>query len=353
MFARYAVVTICPPGENSCASQLERLAEAISLDVSYEGTARTLKVTARWPYQSQVLNVPSQSHKREVGILAEDYPPNLEPYEIGISGLLTVLGQDSRPSPTLFSLPSRHRRADGSFSAQFLIPTGLHPTLRIAIDSNTSPAEGVDCSPYAYLTLPRSIFPDKYQLADDLFLRSKNLTALRYVSQPVDLEAPEYVTKSWGSAMLLELSPPTTDTPQSWSAEVPLHLRYLSPSSGGYQIIDIPYPAVFWACRAEEGTQFSTNPFDQANLGYDGFFEADTTFWHVDPRPSANGQLINSVTVPVLDLNKSAWVSRGTAAAVIAGFAWIVWKLFAGGARPGNKNQATGRSSSAESKKTR
>jgi hypothetical protein len=328
-----------------------RLAEAISLDISYEALTRAVKVTARWPYQAQPLTVPSQPFKTEVGILAEDKAPNQEPQELGISGLLTVLDQDSNPSPTLFTIPSRHRRAEGTFSAKFLSPTGLHPTLQITLDSNKSPAKDSDCSPYAYLTLPRSIFPDRYQLADELFLRSKNLTSLQYVSKSVDLEAPEYVTKLWGSAILLELSPPTTSKPEPWSVEIPLHLRYLAPSRGGYQDVDIPYPAIFWACPAAKGTQFSTNPFDQANLGYDGLFEGHTSFWHVEPRPSSGDRLINTITVPVLDLDKSRWVNTGTAAAVIIGFVWIVWKLLPlGGTGDPSKSRAAKK---AESKKTR
>lgn len=351
-FAQYAAKTACPPGDESCATQLGRLAEAISLDISYDTLAQALKVTARWPYQAQPLSVPSQEFKVEVGILAEDKAPNMELHELGLSGLLTVLQPGSKPSPTLFTIPSRHRRAEGTFSANFLTPTGLHPTLKIALDSNVPPVEDSDCSPYAYFTLPQSIFPDKYQLSSELFLNSKNLTALRYVSESIDLEAPEYVTKVWGSTMLLELSPPTSSASEPWSVEVPLHLRYLAPSSGGFQNADSPYPAVFWACKAAEGTQFSTNPFDQAVLGYDGLFDGHTAFWHVEPRPTSGDRLINTVAVPVLDLDKSAWVSRGTAVAVLIGFAWVVWKLVAGGTKPppSSKSQAA---SKAESKKKR
>lgn len=344
--------TACSAADESCAAQVERLSKASSLDISYDAIVGDLKITARWPYQAQTLRVPTQQYRTEVGILAEDKPPNLEPQELGLSGLLTVLGQDSAPSPTLFSFPSRHRHAEGSFSAKFLSPTGMHPTLQITLESTKQPSKDSTCSPYAYLTLPRSIFPDKYQLADDLLLASKNLTALRYVSQPVDLEAPEYAMKLWGSAILLELSPPTAEKPKQWAVEVPLHLRYLVPSQGGYQDIDIPYPAVFWACEAVEGTQFATNPFDQASLGYDGLFEPSTAFWHVDPRPSTGEQLINRVTVPVLDLDKSKWVNRGTAAAIIIGFAWIVWKLLPGLARPNNKGEAA-RLANTENKKMR
>lgn len=328
-FSDYVKKVLCFPDDDACLAELGRLDDANSLDISYDTISHALKFTIVSPYKKQRLHINSATGRRtEVGILAEDKPPNLEPYEIGISGLLAVLGQDSNPSATLFSFPSRHRHASGTYSTRFLSPTGLHPTLQITIDSERPPLEDSYCSPHAYFTLPRYIFPDKYQLSDELFLASKNLTALRYVSQPVDLEAPEYVMRTWGSALLLELSPPTDALKQPWTAEVPLHLRYLPPAEGGYQNRSVPYPAVFWACHAEEGTKFPTNPFERVNLGYDGLFGPRTVFFHVDPAPAVK-QLQNTVIIPVLDAAKAAWVNTGTAAAIMLGFTWVLWKLFA------------------------
>ena len=318
---------LCLPGDDECISELARLDNAASLDISYDTISHALKFTVVSPYTTQPIHVASAPGRRtEVGILMEDQPPNLEPYEIGISGLLAVLGQDFKLSPTMFSFPSRHRGAAGTYDINLLEPTGLHPTVQITFDS-TRPLEDSSCSPHAYFTLPRYIFPDKYQLSDDLFLASKNLTALRYVSQPVDLEAPEYVMDLWGSAMLLELSPQSGKAAQSFTAEVPLHLRYLSPAAGGYSNRSIPYPAVFWACHAEEGTKFPTNPFERVNLGYDGLFGPRTVFYHVSPAPGTE-KLQSTITIPVLDTNKSSWVNAGTSAAILLGFAWVLWKLF-------------------------
>ena len=199
--------------------------------------------------------------------------------------------------------------------------------MQLRLASNRPPVEDAYCSAHAYLTLPRTIFADRYQLGDDLFLASKNLTVLRYMTQPVDLEAPEYTTAPWGSAVLLELSPPKGEQPEPWTAEIPLHLRYLAPGVGGYRAIEIPYPAVFWACASEEGTKFPTNPFDRVNLGYDGLFGPRTVFWHVDPHPEVGARLANSITVPVLDTEQAAWVNVGTAAVAFLGFAWVVFRL--------------------------
>ncbi|KAK0645888.1 PIG-X [Cercophora newfieldiana] len=329
-FVEYAKGKLCAEEDGDCVRRVDALAEASALDVSYDSISHALKVTALWAFQEQEIRATARPNVRtEVGVLSDEKTATMEDHELGVSGLLTVLGQDEKPSATVFSFPSRHRDAGSGFEAEF-VQVGLHPVLQLKLGSNKPPVEEAACATHAYFTFPRTIFADRYQLSDDLFLASKNLTALRYISQPVDLEAPEYVMKTWGSAALLELKPPAMDdgkAEESWTAEVPLHLRYLTPSHGGYANLEVPYPAVFWACNAEEGTKFPTNPFERVNLGYDGLFGPRTVFWHVEPRPVSGGRVTSSIRVPVLDLDKAGWVNVGTAAVVLLGFAWISWKL--------------------------
>jgi hypothetical protein len=240
--------------------------------------------------------------------------------------VLSVLGDKTEPSVTSFSFPLRHKLSDATFSAKFLSPSGLHPTLQLALSASTPPAEDAECAPYAYLTLPRSVFADRYQLGDDLFLASKNLTASRYSSLPVDLEAPEYTTETWGSNVLLELAPPKSAESVSWTAEVPLHLRYLKPSDTGYVDTELPYPVVFWACATDESA-WHRNPFHRPQLGYDELFDDTTAFWHLSPAPGPAGRLANILTVPVLRAQGALWISLWTAAVVVVGFCWVLWKL--------------------------
>ncbi|KAI5868063.1 PIG-X [Durotheca rogersii] len=328
-FASYIEKRACVSPGSECKERAQRLAKANSVDFSYDAVSNVAKVTALWPNEPQPLSVDSHpDHRAEVGIMTPDIPPHLEQHEFGVTGLLSVLGQDTKPSPALFSFPSRHKSAAGvSFASGFLPPSGLHPTMQLRVSSSKPPMEGPYCSLHTYLTLPRAIFADKYQLGDGLFLSSKNLTSLRYISQPVDLEAPDYAIKLWGSSVLLELQPPDVQDDRPWTAEIPLHLRYLSPAEHGYRSIHVPWPAVFWACTAEDGTKFPSNPFDRVNLGYDGLFGQRTIFWHVDPRPESGGNLYHTIRVPVLDLLKSSWISAGTAAVVLAGFLFVVFKL--------------------------
>ncbi|KAH7349903.1 PIG-X [Plectosphaerella cucumerina] len=329
-FTSFLRTTICRD-DTACSSRADTLETAASVDLSIDTASSTIKLTAQWPHDTQSLSVAATpGHRTEVGILGLDPAAHKEAHELGVSGLLTVLG-DTKPSPVVFAIPARHRDAGAIFSAAFVQPTGLHPTLRLAISSPRPPIADADddsCAIHAHFTLPKTIFADRYQLSDDLFLASKNLTALRYSSSPVDLEAPAYATTVWGSNVLLRLAPPAAgekDAP--WTAEVPLHLRYLEPNPEGYAAVDVPYPAVFWACDAPAGVRLENNPFDRSSLGYDALFDPQTVFWHVEPRPAVGDRVTSRVQVPVLASGDASWVRAGTAAAVLLGFGWVVGTL--------------------------
>jgi hypothetical protein len=245
-----------------------------------------------------------------------------------------VIGEDSKPSPTLFSFPARHHPASQSFTSAFKNPTGLHPTLQLNITDAKPPMGDRSCSLHAHLTLPKQLFADKYQLFDPLFMSSKGLKTVHYITSPVDLEAPAYTTDLWGSSVLIELAPLNSSSPSTSMAEIPLHLRYLRPNSGsnGQEKLEIPYPVLFWACTADEGSKFPINPFDRVNIGYDGLFGPRTIFWHLNPEAHGGGEgkkrLMSGLSVPVLDLDGSSYVEAGTAWVVGLGFLWVLWCLW-------------------------
>ena len=347
-FIEYVKTDGCKTKGNTglCPLAASPLGSVRELDLTYDIYSRLLKLTAQWPFTDSLpLSVPSvQGSRVEVGIMGADAPPTIGPYEIGMSGHLVVLGQDDRAKPVMFAFPSRHREApkDASFSATFAEPTGLHPTLQLHIGPGALPPRVSDddaiCKLHTYLTLPRHIFADRYQLDDELFLASKNLAALVNMTQPVDLEAPDYAVDAWGSAALVELAPPSPSgslsAQSAWTAEIPLHLRYLLPATGGYQSVDLPYPAVFWTCETPTDTSLANNPFDRAHIGYDTLFSPNTEFWHLKPLPpssspatSTTQRLMVPARVPVLDSSKSQYVNIGTSAVILLGFAWVLWKL--------------------------
>lgn len=248
--------------------------------------------------------------------------------------------------PTLFSFPSRHYRfrplSSATYSTSFVQPTGLHPTLRLNLPP-TLEAPATSCALHTYVTLPSFLFVDKYQLSSPNFLASKNLRVVRSLSGETDLEAPDWAIKQWGSTLLLELATPKPPRDSSagsvYHADIPLHLRYLSPyesmqenstsspkRKAGLRKLSVPWPSVFWACPSDEGTKMNTNPFDRVNLGYDGLFGPRTMFYHLQPS-SPGTLLVAELAAPVMDLQYANGTEFGTVSVVLLGFVWVCWKL--------------------------
>ncbi|KAF2226533.1 PIG-X [Elsinoe ampelina] len=355
----YLVANLCHDYTEQCTLVMDDLMRASSLDFDFDAISQSVVVTATWPaaIQNGIEQKRSPEDRVEVGILNRE--TEKDPEKISLGGFLTVLGEDDRPKPTLFSFPSRHHQLPASspesftFTTTFREPTGLHPTLQLHFSPSNLTGPLPSCSLHTYLTLPSTLFIDRHQLSDPLFLASQNLAALHSLSGATDLEAPEWVVQQWGSAALFSLVTPD-DLPRAsqpkagepWTVSVPLHLRYLPPRHGkdsatypssaidgddttkpGKLTTSVPYPVVFWACPADSGLKMNVNPFDKVNLGYDGLFGPKTLFYHVPP---TGATLTVEVEVPVLDLDGAGWVESGTGLVVLVGFAWVLWKLWAG-----------------------
>ena len=54
----------------------------------------------------------------------------------------------------------------------------------------------------------------------------------------------------------------------------------------------------------------SSSPFDRVNLGYDGLFGPKTMFYHIPPERES--VLVETLEMPVLYLDRAAWVEYGT-----------------------------------------
>ncbi|KAI4107591.1 MAG: hypothetical protein L6R37_001551 [Teloschistes peruensis] len=285
----------CSSFDTRCLKEAYRLSEATYLDIDYDSISRNLVVTSfhhespePQPWDERI-QLDESSAKIEVGVLGSEKAES--PNELFLEGFLTVVGESEKPTPV--------------------------------------------CALYTFLTLPSLLFVDKYQLSSPNFLASKNLRALRNVSGETDLEAPDWVVQKWGSTLLLELAPPPTldstkakKKDKAWHADVPLHLRYLLPTSGGIANVQVPWPVVFWACPAREETKLDGNPFDRVDLGYDSFFDQQVVFHHLQPRPVDPGaSMVEGLQVPVMDLEKTLWVESGTVGVMVLGAVWIIWKL--------------------------
>jgi hypothetical protein len=344
-FITHLSSTICTPSDTSCPSQIQSLAQASTLDLDYDAISHALRITAYWDWAvaadgsqgvwDETIRLQPSSDALEVGILNVEKATEQE--EIALSGLLTVVGEDTKASATMFSFPSRHhalskQNADLTFETTFRQPTGLHPTLELKFPAHALVQPDESCALHAYMTLPSAVFVDRYQLSDPLFLASQNLIALRSLSGATDLEAPVWTTRQWGSAALLELAHPDTSSPSFTSTtndKIPLHARYMPPSTDGTHNAHIPWPAVFWACEAEDGLKMTVNPFDRTNIGYDGLFGPKTLFHHVGAGVEVK-TLMETLEIAVLDLSRSGLVEVGTAVAVLGGFLWVLWSLVKG-----------------------
>ncbi|KAI9924474.1 hypothetical protein ASPWEDRAFT_48012 [Aspergillus wentii DTO 134E9] len=342
--------TICGRSDEGCQNQGASILSADSIDINYDSISHALTVSGLWSkvpekgWTEKIGKDDAGADKVEVGLLGAERSHDLE--EIKMGGLLGVVGSDEKLSPTLFSFPSRHHPLpdDAVYTVSFPSPAGLHPTMTISMPRSSlkpPPApEDATCALHTYLTLPSSIFGDKYQLStsDQLFLQSHNLVALRAVSGETDLEAPDWVVPQWGSNWLLEVASPSESDQgtDNWNVTVPLHLRYLPPSESGYRTAEVPWPVVFWACTAEEGTKMSINPFDRVNLGWVGLFGPRTMFYQLHPAPSGDAasqsRLVEELDVPVLPLNDGGLfhgrvIELGTVAVIVLGSLWVLWKL--------------------------
>ncbi|KAL8667585.1 MAG: hypothetical protein Q9202_000440 [Teloschistes flavicans] len=331
----------CSSFDSRCLKEAYRLSEVQYLDIDYDSHSRVLILTSfnhespRSESWDERIQLDESSAKMEVGILSGEKAGSQD--EISLEGILTVVGENKKPSPTRFSFPSRHHQSKSTFSTAFPPLTGLHPTLRLTLSSSSTSPPAPACALYTLLTLPSFLFVDKYQLSSPNLLTSKNLRALRNISGGTDLEAPDWVVQKWGSTLLVELAaPPAPSSDPSkakkkdmaWHADIPLHLRYLLPALGGIANVDVPWPVVFWACPARMETNLDGNPFDRIDLGYDSLFDRQTVFHHLQPRPVGSAaSLVELLQVPVMDLEGTRWVESGTVGVMMLGAVWIIWKL--------------------------
>lgn len=350
-----------------CAHDASLLNLVDTLDVDYDSISHSLTLTAFWSKPPAVLYDPvtgltrqdswdidvqrvSELDRVEVGILSTSQATDA--HDLQLSGFLTVVGEDDKPKPTHFHFPSRHhnlpeQQSQQRYTVSVQQPQGLHPTLQISFPSGLaltwpeSRPKDSQCALQSYFVLPSYIFPDEYAFksGDPLFAESHNIRKTHSISGETDLEAPDYVIKRWGSTLLIEPAVPLINSSSSspmeeWSVTIPLHLRYLAPSSGGLESVDIPWPMLYWACTAEEGTKFPVNPFDRVNLGYEGLYGPRTMFYHLEPSPSSaeSGRLVERLAVPVYDTSKinANTIELTTLVIITAGFLWVAVKLWPG-----------------------
>ncbi|KAF2715205.1 PIG-X-domain-containing protein [Pleomassaria siparia CBS 279.74] len=361
----YIQTKLCKSHSPWCKDAAASLLTASYLDMDYDTISHAVILSAYWEEApngeswTESISLSGSEERIEVGVLIHE--PNPDPEDIGFGGFLTVLGEDDKPSmlpsplhqlqltplqePTRFQTPTRHyplpSTSSLTYSTRFSMPTGLHPTLLITLPTSQLTPPAPTCRLHAHLTLPSSLILDKYQFSDPLFLTSSNIDVLRSIAGATDLEAPDWVIPQWGSAALFSLvfpaDPSATSLPADWEVSIPLHVRYLPAANSSHGSIPVPWPVVFWACRAEEGAKMAANPFDRLHLGYEALFGPKTRFMHVSPSNASEkgvgkGELVEWIDVPILDLGSwsARWVEVGTVGTVLVAFLGLCWVLFTG-----------------------
>jgi hypothetical protein len=353
---------ICRSKGEECLSLALSLSMATYLDIDYDTITGAVVINAGWPSPPSEKGWMDKISRKasdgtvEIGVLMHE--PNPDPEDVQFGGFLTVLGQDTSPSklnpslpsnipdknpePTRFQTPTRHyphlsttstsnhpQPHPLTYTTSLNRPTGLHPILTLSFPATHLAPPNPTCKLHTHLILPSYFFIDKYQFTDPLFLASKHLTSLRSLAGATDLEAPDWVVKEWGSAALFEIAHPITPSEGGdWNVSIPLHSRYLPAAPASHTRLPLPWPVVFWACRADEGAKQAANPFDRIHLGYEALFGPKTRFMHVQPAVSRDA--VEWIDVPVLDTRGAGWVEMGTVGTVVVAFLGLCWVLFGG-----------------------
>lgn len=255
--------------------------------------------------------------KLEVGLLTLNPNHNMDKEEFGLSGVIRNL-DSSDFEKALFYTNLKHKAAEGSFTAKFEAPLGLHPKHQLSFESIEMPDQPY-CNLYAKYTVPRSLFLDEYQLAD-LERANAATTAtgkLIGVWGEKDLEAPVWMAPRWGSEAVVEIY---HHDRAAFEFELPMHSRYEIPQVHGTSVQhDLPWPIVFWACKDEEE---KASP-EIRGIGYETFFPDNTVFYHVTPDTA---KLSSSYDIPVAPLDKYTTVNTVTVTVILAGILWILFK---------------------------
>lgn len=333
--------------DQKCGSRIDHLQNADYVDITYDAISQSLVLSAFTSQQAEpwqlTIAAPAPEQKVEIGVLGLDNA--IDPEGITLSGFIHVVGVDNKlgnfpPSPlhsqstssylslepVYFTFPAKHHLHPATYSLSIPEPAGLHPKLELSITSPVSPPRE-DCTLNAYYTLPRTLFVDKYQLssANPQLLESLKIRRLRDVRGEIDLEAPAWESDLWGSSILVEVDPARHDDGDGTNmlkVELPVHTRYQEPRNVTSAPTQFALPSVFWACKSEDWTGMSKNPFNRVRLGYEHMFPEQTMFYHLAPAEEG----WKAIDVPVLDVGYAEMVKVGTVGVIVAGFVWVLLK---------------------------
>lgn len=295
-----------------------------SVDYYRNGESTVVKV---YSSESALTEIDARGSKAfcEVGIFSVE--ERSLPDDVILSGVRVLLNDkdvndsesDDEPNvlQTVFHTKPRQRAVDHEnlpLAVVKVIPNGLHPIL--SIDHIPPPPDDHDlgeCGLFAYFTLQKSVFLDRYQVPDRLKVLAHY--GIR------DLELPTYSVSHWGNEILVQWNEINTDP-----VNITLHSRYQLPSTEVDKITQtIASPILFYACDATvDGHLLSGSAFDnKRDVGgsFERFFTEDSVFYHISERQTFD------VSIPTLKGDVSM-VNTWTMLALLAGILLVVSSFF-------------------------
>lgn len=279
----------------------------------------------------------AKDEKVEVGILSIA-PSYSTREEWALSGMIRNM-DETEAQKTLVQVALKHIwQSDQSFTSGFVKPVGLHPKHQLQFNSIKNPYSQFPgyCKLYASYNIPKSLFLDKYQLADlDRSTASAPATGkLIGVWGETDLEAPVWVVDGWGSEALVEIYPHSADASMNFEFGLPMHSRYQDPQyNETLTNHTMPKPVVFWACLDAENRPTS----EFKSLGYESLFPDETIFYHI---PVAESEVYDEYQIPIAPIESYHVVHAVTITVILGGFLWLLFRIFANvNPRPQKKKQ--------------
>ena len=291
--------------------------------------AQTLGLETSTLYHRSVI-----AEKVEIGLLSVHPEYTMPGFTWGLTGFSQSLDSDHKEK-LLFQYSTKHQPSRGTYRADFERPTGLHPKHVLFLENALSPQ--AQCSLFAKYTFTKSLFLDKYQLAE-LNKPTPSRDAVGYlygIWGEADLEAPIWAVDGYGSEALLQIytkNRPAGETPGTFQFELPTHSRYEVPQVNSTIVAEIqPWPVVFWACQPTvEEKQNNPSPasVETSNLGYEALFPKNTVFHYLQPSVSAGQRLQSQFDIPVAPFSSYETVQLVTVVAIFGSFFYLIYEIF-------------------------
>ncbi|KAI5963032.1 PBN1 [Candida pseudojiufengensis] len=283
---------------------------------------------------------------KEIGIFLKDSKISNSKDDIVLSGLRVIFDGTAESSDeneknihkTMFHFKPRHRILENIEYNTNLIKNGLHPIFNTNInllnkESSTqliNDDDVLNCNPFIYLHLNKSLIFDKYQN-----IPKNSILLINNGFQ--DLELPEYKIENWGGELLFKLDTPINE-PQNFN--LTLHSRYQLPnqnrtnnqttSKSLYTTIINPLPKLFLACNIKDHEILAKSPFDTSRFSsignnFENYFSKDTVFYHPIQQKNKENNLRIDIPNGISTFDR---INSLTTITLILGILIILYRVF-------------------------